>query len=415
MEGRSENAAPGLLYVTYEYPVLTQTFTRGEVRELARGGVRLEVFSCRPARAEERKLSGEERAIRVRNGGSPLAPATVGALVRWLVRRPARTLSLVGAVAASSYRDEPLRCWLRGFAQLLWGARLAADLDREGARPHLHAQFVDAASTVAFVAARLLDTTFSVTNHTAYNPYVLVPKLRHAAFFVSISEFDRRHLLGMARGTGRTKVRVVHQGIDVGRFAAVGRGRGRAGPARILSVAALREKKGHGVLIRAVAKLAAEGRDVRLAIVGEGPERPGLERLVAELGAADAVELAGAEPPERVRERLAAADVFALAALVARNGDLDGVPISLMEAMAAGVPVVSTRLSGIPELIADGREGLLAAPGDPDSLARAIAEVLDDPEGARTRAARAREKVGREFELGASARALAALFPAGAA
>lgn len=415
MEGRPESEAPGLLYLTYEYPVLTQTFTRNEVRELARRGIRLEVYSCREARAEERDLSGEERTIRVRNGGSPLAPPALRALAGWLLRRPLRTLSLAGAVAASSYRDEPLKCWLRGFLQLLWGARLAADLAREGARPHLHAQFVDAASTVALVAARLLDTTFSVTNHTAYNPYLLVPKLRHAAFFVSISEFDRRHLLRMARGTGRRKVRVVHQGIDAARFGGGGCGRERDGPARVLSVAALREKKGHDVLIRAVAKLREAGRDVRLVIVGEGPERPGLERRVRELGVSEAVDLAGAEPPERVRARLAAADVFALAAVVAANGDLDGVPISLMEAMAAGVPVVSTRLSGIPELIEDGREGLLASPGDPESLAAAIAAVLDDPGRARAMVARAREKVEREFDLRRSAHALAVLFAAGAA
>ncbi|MHC4862050.1 MAG: glycosyltransferase [Planctomycetota bacterium] len=366
--------------------MLTQTFTAGEVRGLAASGVDVRVVSCRRPGAGSQDDGGPP----VDYLEAPLGPRALVSLLGWMLRRPLRLLTILGELASARYRDEPLRCWARGFLQLLWGARLADRVRKESPRPHLHAQFVDAASTVAYVAARLAGTTFSVTNHTAYNPYLLRPKLRHAAVFLSISRFDRALTLRMGR-TGRAcPVEVVYQGIDVGAWGELG-GRATGVRPRILSVAALREKKGHHVLIRALTSLP----EAELTIVGEGPERPRLERLIGRLGLAARVTLAGAEPPDRVRERMAEADVFALACVRARNGDLDGVPISLMEAMAAGVPVVATRISGVPELVCDGEEGLLAPPGDPDAMAARIREVLADPTRARRMARNAREKVTR--------------------
>jgi glycosyltransferase involved in cell wall biosynthesis len=305
------------------------------------------------------------------------------------------------------YRDQAFRCRLRGFAQLLQGARLARSLKKMDPRPHLHAQFVDAASTVAYVAARLADATFSVTNHTAYNPYLPRPKLAHAARFFSISEFDRKHLLSLAGVPDAPGLRVVRQGVDLDRFPC--RPPRFAGtPPEILTVAALREKKGHHVLLRAAGLLRDRGIRFRLTVVGEGPERGRLEALVRELDLAGHVRLAGAEPPERVRERLIAADLFVLACTTASNGDLDGVPISLMEAMATGVPVVSTRLSGIPELIQDAEEGILVAPDDPEGVAEAVAGLLADPERAAAMAARARSKIEAAYDLRANVARLAA-------
>jgi glycosyltransferase involved in cell wall biosynthesis len=136
-----------------------------------------------------------------------------------------------------------------------------------------------------------------------------------------------------------------------------------------------------------------------LTLVGDGPLMEALVEQATRLGISEHVEFAGAESPERVRERLAAADIFTLGCKIAQNGDLDGIPISLMEAMAAGVPVVSTRLSGIPELIEDGVEGLLAEPGDPESLAAALLSLIRDPARAKSMAERARQKVRRQHEL----------------
>jgi len=321
-------------------------------------------------------------------------------------RRPLRTAGTAWRVATARYRDQAARCRARGLLQLLWGARLAFRIRTERPKPHLHAQFVDAASTVAWVAARLAGATFSVTNHTAYNPYVLEPKLAEAARFFSISEFDRDLTLAMAGRREARNLRVVYQGIDLGRFAFRPE-REPGDPARVLAVAALREKKGHHILIRAAARLRDRQIEAKLTIVGEGPERERLERLVSEHDLADRVDLVGAEPPERVRERLGAADVFVLACTTAENGDLDGIPISLMEAMAVGVPVVSTRVSGIPELIEDGEEGLLAEPDDADGIAERVARLVADKDLAERVRRGARRKVERRHDLEASVDALA--------
>jgi len=175
-----------------------------------------------------------------------------------------------------------------------------------------------------------------------------------------------------------------------------------------LSVAALREKKGHHILIRAAGILRDREIPFRLVIVGEGPERERLEALVAECGVIEYVELAGAASAEQVAERLGVADVFVLACTTAANGDLDGIPISLMEAMAVGVPVVSTHQSGIPELIEDGRSGRLVEPNDPEGLADAIAGVLLDPSAASRFAGEARRTVEERHDVKACVRRLAA-------
>jgi glycosyltransferase involved in cell wall biosynthesis len=385
---------PRVLYVCYEYPVLTQTFTVSEVAGLLDAGLPVTVVSCRPSRANLPARRGVPVLVLPR----PLSPAAVLSFLRYCVRRPLRTAGLLVTIATARYRDQGFRCWVRGFGQLLWGAWLAR-WSCTGAGPvHFHAQFIDAASTVAFVAARLTGATFSVTNHTAYNPYLAGVKLDHAAAFFSISDFDRAHLLALAGRRDVPALRVIRQGIDTAAFAG-DREVLAAPPVRILTVSALKEKKGQDVLLRALAEVRRRGVDARLTIVGDGPLRSELGELAERLGIRDRVEFAGAEPLEAVAARLKTADLFALACREAANGDLDGIPVSLMEAMAAGVPVVSTRLSGIPELIEDGAEGRLALPGDPESLAAALLATIADPETARAMAARAREKVRRRHEL----------------
>jgi len=383
-----------IVYVCYEFPVLTQTFTVAEVRGLLNAGLTVRVLSCRPSRTPG--AAGADLPVEVLP--PPFSVSTIGAFLAFLLRRPIRTTSLLFTMATARYRDQAFRCRLRGFTQLLWGTWLARKVRRDGALPHFHAQFVDAASTVAFVAARLTGATFSVTNHTAYNPYLPGPKLDHAAAFFSISRFDRKHLLELAGRAEAPRLKVIYQGIDTAAFASDREVLG-GGTVRILTVSALKEKKGQDVLLRAFARVVAGGTDARLTIVGDGPLRGELEALARGAGVNDRVEFVGAEPPEAVRARLGEADLFALACREAENGDLDGIPISLMEAMASGVPVVSTRLSGIPELIKDEVEGLLAEPGDAASLADAMVKLIDDPARARTMAVRALEKVRRQHEL----------------
>jgi glycosyltransferase involved in cell wall biosynthesis len=175
-------------------------------------------------------------------------------------------------------------------------------------------------------------------------------------------------------------------------------------------VASLFPKKGHVHLIDALALLAERRPDTVLELVGEGPERERILRRARERGVADRVSLLGPRSSEEVRDTLAAARAFVLASVRLPSGRMEGIPVALMEAMASGVPVVATRLSGIPELVQDGVTGLLVEPGDAHGLAAAMARLLDDDELAGRLAAGARELVERSFSLTREAERLGDLF-----
>ena len=355
-----------LAYVAYTFPVLTQTFTTREVLALRDLGLDVRVFAAkRDVDADLDEESGRARRVTTYLPDG-LSVAALLAALRWALRRPVRLLGVLRDCLGGGYQDRPVWSRVRSVRHFLCGTALAEALRRTGPWHRVHAQFVDAGSTVAFVAARLLDLPFSFTNHTAYNPFLLRPKARHADVILSISEFDRRRVLAAAPEAAG-KVHVCRVGIRVEEWHGLER---RPERGRLLCVAALREKKGQDDLIRASALLRDRGVATRVVLAGDGPERGRLEALAGELGVA--VEFLGAVSPERVREELSRAQLFVLPCKVARNGDLDGIPVALMEAMAAGVPVVSTRLSGIPELIEDGVNGWLAEPGD----ARSLADVL---------------------------------------
>jgi glycosyltransferase involved in cell wall biosynthesis len=395
-------AAPArVAYVAYAFPVLTQTFTVREVAALRRRGLDVGVFAVRrdaDARLDEEAAGEAARATYLSPARSLVSSAG------WLVRRPLRFVATLFRCLGGRYRDRAFACRLRAPLHFALGTELASRLASAGGVTRVHAQFLDAGSTVAFVASRLLDAPFSVANHTAYNPFLLHAKARDAAMLLSVSEFDRAALVRECGDGVATKTHVARVGIDLALWRGVAR---RPEPGRVLSVGALREKKGHDVLIEAAAALVRCGRTVRLRIAGAGSEDPRLRALAASLGVD--VAFLGAASPATVREEMSRAAVFALACRVAGNGDLDGIPVALMEAMAAGVPVVSTRLSGIPELVEDRRTGLLAEPGDAVSLAAALARLFDEPDLAARLASEAATRVAELHDIERTSARLAGL------
>lgn len=216
--------------------------------------------------------------------------------------------------------------------------------------------------------------------------------------FTAVSRFMAKRLIEL--GCPEHKIRVFHCGIDLAKFQYQPRTLPQKGePWQILSVGRLKEKKGMSVLVEAFAKVVQEIPDTRLTIVGEGGQRKRLERMIKELGLAGIVTLTGELTHSEVAALMGKAHIFCLASLTAKDGDREGIPVVLMEAMAAGVPVVSTYHSGIPELISDGVNGLLAQEADSGDLAEKLLMLLNWPQLWPDFTAEARSVIEAQFNI----------------
>ena len=279
---------------------------------------------------------------------------------------------------------------------------------------HLHAHFAGDAAFVAMLASRMSKIPYSFTVHAGGIfgwPYLIKEKIAGAKFVVSISEFNKRYLTEKYNLSAKdvAKIKVVHCGVDLSvcqcvptslklRGAGVSMCQGRK-PYQILTVARLEEKKGHRYLLEALKILKGKKFEFKATIVGGGVLENELKEQAVSLGIGDRVTFTGPKNQNEVQEFLRQADVFVLPCVQAKNGNMDGIPVSLMEAMAAGVPVISTKLSGIPELIEDGVSGLLVEPKDSEGLAVGIKKVLTEPELCERLIQQARIKVETEFEV----------------
>jgi glycosyltransferase involved in cell wall biosynthesis len=281
---------------------------------------------------------------------------------------------------------------------------------------HLHAHFIDRAATVALVAARFLGATYSVTAHAReiyVDAFLLPERMGGARFVATCTEYNRRHLAAIADGSSDRIVRLYH-GLDLATYLSLERAAPDAAePPLLLSVAQLAERKGLRHLVDACAILASRGRSFICEIVGDGPLRSALESQVRALGVEDSVRLTGPLPYPAVVERYRRAAVFSLPCIVAPDGDRDGIPNVILEAMAAMVPVVSTAVSGIPEVLRHEETGLIVPQGDALALADAIERLLDDRELGSRIAATARDFVAAEFDLDRNVNRLVDQFEAG--
>lgn len=386
-------------YVSQFYPHLTETFVYREVLGLRERGIDVRTYACwSPQReslsAESVPLAGETTYV------FPLDHVRFAAShLKWLVRRPLRYLGTLGLVTLRS-GDSPKN---RGFALLHFAmaVHLATDMQRKGIR-HVHAQFSINAATIALVLSRLLDVPFSFTAHNLLftRHMILGEKIRRARFIVAISEYTRRFLLGMApRGVDPSeRIHVVHCGLPLRQFPVRASTPTNEHP-RLLFVAQLQERKGTSVLVEACRRLVDRGHRFHCTVVGGGPLLGSVHRQVDDLGLKETVTLTGPLTQEDLPPLFEEADVFTIPCVTGADGDKDGIPVALMEAMAQGIPTVSTRVSGIPELVEDGVSGLLVAERDPDALADALERLLSDSDLRERLGQAGRAVIEREFDV----------------
>ncbi len=277
---------------------------------------------------------------------------------------------------------------------------------------HVHGHFATKPATVSWLLAEILSVGYSLSCHArdifAGQALALSTKIAEAEFVTVCTDYARQRLLREHRLVAEGKLYLIYHGLDVRRF--VPSSSPQAKPRIILSVGRLVEKKGFPFLLRAASLLQSRGAEFRLLIVGDGPEREDLLRLSVGLGLQDSVEFLGTLAQREVLELYNQASVFALASVVATDGDRDGLPNVLLEALAVGIPTVASNLSAIPELIEPHKTGLLATPGDARDLADKLEMALYDEEFRDRVSLLGREEVCRYFDVNRNVAALAELF-----
>jgi colanic acid/amylovoran biosynthesis glycosyltransferase len=403
---QSPSRQASLGYLVSQYPTATHTYIAWEIRTLRALGFDVKVVSIRRPEQNPDSLS-REQAGELRTTFSVLGGGvarTLGAHLRTALRKPAAyagSLCFAIRLGGSDLRRITSHGWY--FVE----AVTAGDyLTRAGVR-HFHTHY---ASTPALIAARLFGLRFSATIHGSGEfddpaGFHMAEKVDQAVFVAAISRFGSSQIMRGSASRHWSKIHVLPLGVDADALAPRRRaGRNADEPFRILSVGSLVPAKGYGTLLAAVARLIALGRRVELTVVGEGPERGPLEAAIADLRLDGIVRLAGQRNHDSVIQFYREADAFALSSFA------EGVPVVLMEAMAMEVPCVATWIAGIPELIRDGVDGLLAAPADPEALADRLARLMDDPALRERLADSARRRVLESYDLRRNSACLAEMF-----
>lgn len=396
-----------LAYVIGTYPSLTTTFIDREVNSLREQNAGPTIISIRRPSGP---LSQDQEALR--KLVTYLLPVEISRFVaahlHFALWRPSRYFGTLLYLLGRPHPGSHTR--LRTFLHFAEGVVAARVLDNVGCN-HLHAHFADRAATVALVASRLLGVTYSVTAHANdiyVKPILLAEKIAGAAFTATCTAFNKTYLEGLLGDEAGRKIHCIYHGLDLRKYQpAVYVPAGRP---ILLSVGQLKEKKGFSCLLKACQILRESGADFECWIVGEGPLRGALTRQIDELGLREIVRLKGSLPHEDVVECYRRASMFVLPCIVGGDGDRDGIPNVILEAMAMQLPVVSTRHSGIPEAIEDGVSGLLVPPGDDVALASAIGRLLANP-GDTNRLGRAgRISVTERFSVDRNVKSLLQLF-----
>jgi glycosyltransferase involved in cell wall biosynthesis len=391
--------------MTTRFPLVTETFILREMNGVAARGIDVEVlslFSADPPFVHELAKPWMGRRHRPRAG--MVARGSLWALLS----RP-REVGRAVAMVVRTHRSNPGRL-ARALVTLPLAAAQARRMQDLGV-DHIHAHYATYPALSAWFCSRLTGISYSFTAH-AHDIFVdhfgLSELIADASFVVTISEYNRVLLSRFGEGSD-TPIHVVRCGVDLARYRWQQKRIPSAGAVRAVCVASLQEYKGHRVLFEALALGGPRLQRIHLKLIGDGYLRESLERLARRLKIDDRVEFAGPLSEYAVTEELADADLFVLASTVQGDGQMDGLPVALIEALACGTPAIGTALSGIPELARGGLSCLLATPGDPVSLAAALEFAVDEPGASSARAAEGRKVIEEGFDIEGSVDAMPAL------
>ncbi|MCT2177528.1 glycosyltransferase [Brachybacterium muris] len=404
-----ENGTPTPIvgYVLKMYPRFSETFIVSEILAREAAGEQIVIFSLRPpadARFHPELARVQAPVIHVGRASSPRRLWETWGASMDDVQLSRGMREHLGELVGASVDDAE---------QAVAVARLA----REHGVTHLHAHFASMATTVARLAGLVSGLPYSFTAHAKdifhqdVDPEDLRRKLAGAHHAITISDYNLRHLRSRFGTADTARLHLVRNGLELERFPYHRRdlhsaaGSAGEGPVRLLGVGRLVEKKGFDQLIDAVATLREDGHDVSAEIIGDGPLRADLEARIQQRGVTEHVHLLGPRTQEEVRAHLTEAHLFVAPFVIAGDGNADGLPTVLLEAMASGIPCVAADVTAVGEVVIDGETGWLVPAGDTHALTAAIAEALDPATdiARRTDAARALVEANYDSRLQAAA------------
>ena len=382
-------------YLVSQYPAVSHTFVLHEVLTLRRYGVDVRVASVRECDRPMTRLSADEAQEAQRTfcviGAGPLHALL--ASIRVLGRHPRGYLR--GLLYAWRLSRGTPRLLVRYTWYFLEAVVAGNYFERQGVTD-IHTHF---SSTVLLILARIFRVRYSLTVHGSGEfvdvvGFHLAEKVAGANFVATVGQYGMSQVMNASDPMHWHKVVSLPLGVHVETFSPrEARQRALNEPFRLLSVGRLSPPKGYPILLQAVVLLRERGADVRLTLVGEGPERATLEKLIGLANLGDCVRLVGACNHDRLPDYYQASDAFVMSSF------LEGVPVVLMEAMAMELPCVATWITGIPEIIEKDVEGLLVPPASAAAIADAVERLMKEPEEARRLGAAARRKVLAKYHL----------------
>ncbi len=396
-----------LIYLIGTYPLLTTTFIDREILQLRQWGVDIQIVSIRKPPADMR-LSAVQKGLQA--DVVYLLPVDILKLILsnlyFLITRP---LIFFGTLFYLLSRPHPsFSAWIKTFLHFGEGV-YAAYLLRWQEFRELHAHFIDRAATVSLVIGKFLSKPYSMSIHAAedifVHPVLLDEKIDAARHIATCTKYNQKHIEMLLEKRLDHKISYIPHGLDMTIYQP--HEERKNGVPLLLSVGQLSERKGFSQLIKACSLLKERGIRYRCEIVGQGPQRKALTEMISDLALENYVFLHGALPHEDVISYYEKANAFVLPCVQSADGNLDGIPNVLLEAMAMEVPVISTRISAIPELIEENVNGLLVEPYDANALADAIELLIASPQQAARLGRSGQESVLAEFDVQSNVRRFA--------
>ncbi len=398
-----------IAYIMSRFPNIPETFILREMIEIEGNGWEVALY---PLIFQQQNITHKEATpwiSRVR-----LLPfisiSVLTANIRTLFQSPLTYCSIWWYIFKGNITS--LNFLIRGII-LLPKAVYAADIMQQEKISHIHAHYASHPALVAWIIHKLTGISYSVTVH-AHDIFVrtamLKTKLKDADFIVSISLYNRKYLAKIVGPWVRDKIHIIHCGILQDYYAPREKVFNQKSMFEIISIGSLQPYKGYSYLIKACVLLRDKDIIFRVRIVGSGEEYSALKKLITEEQLESSIELLGALAQDEVAQILPEVDCYIQPSIITPSGKMEGIPVSLMEALACELPVVATDLSGIPELVRPGETGYLVPPADATALADALIAVYTHPEKAVRMAVEGRKLVLKEFQLKSNVKRLALLF-----